>query len=65
MFFIPGVIIPDLSYKTLMDNIKNMSRPTQSVAVKGVLLCNGIPVSNVLVKLYDHDSEFFKHGYQT
>uniref|UniRef100_A0A914DZQ0 Transthyretin-like protein 5 n=1 Tax=Acrobeloides nanus TaxID=290746 RepID=A0A914DZQ0_9BILA len=31
-------------------------RPTQSVGVRGTLLCNGRPESNVLVKLYDHDT---------
>lgn len=35
-----------------------MSRPSQAVAVSGQLLCNGEPMPNVLIKLYDHDSKF-------
>ncbi|KAI1705498.1 transthyretin-like family domain-containing protein [Ditylenchus destructor] len=31
-------------------------RPAQSVAVRGKLTCNGRPASDVLVKLYDHDT---------
>ena len=33
-------------------------RPDQSIGVRGMLKCNGRPASNVLVKLYDHDSKF-------
>ncbi|KAI1732591.1 transthyretin-like family domain-containing protein [Ditylenchus destructor] len=31
-------------------------RPAQSIGVSGKLLCKGSPASNVLVKLYDHDT---------
>lgn len=37
-------------------------RPAQSVGVRGNLKCNGMPASGVLVKLYDHDSEFISLG---
>ena len=33
-------------------------RPAQSVGVRGQLKCNGMPAGGILVKLYDHDSEF-------
>lgn len=32
---------------------------TQSVAIKGVLRCHDKPATNVKVKLYDTDSEFY------
>uniref|UniRef100_A0A914EP52 Transthyretin-like family protein n=1 Tax=Acrobeloides nanus TaxID=290746 RepID=A0A914EP52_9BILA len=31
-------------------------RPSQAIGVRGQLLCNGLPASDVLVKLYDHDT---------
>uniref|UniRef100_A0A914CX88 Uncharacterized protein n=1 Tax=Acrobeloides nanus TaxID=290746 RepID=A0A914CX88_9BILA len=31
-------------------------RPAQAIGVRGILLCNGRPESDVLVKLYDHDT---------
>lgn len=34
-------------------------RKKQSVAVKGILLCNGQPMENVKVKLYDVDRMIF------
>jgi hypothetical protein len=33
-------------------------RPDQTLGAKGVLKCNGKPASGVLVKMFDHDSEF-------
>jgi hypothetical protein len=37
-------------------------RPDQSIGVRGILKCNNRPAANVLVKLYDHDSEFMYIG---
>uniref|UniRef100_A0A914DNH6 Uncharacterized protein n=1 Tax=Acrobeloides nanus TaxID=290746 RepID=A0A914DNH6_9BILA len=37
--------------------LANLSvRPDQSVGVRGTLHCKGKPASNILVKIYDHDT---------
>jgi hypothetical protein len=46
-----------ISFSFIFISIEALSiRPDQSIGVSGTLLCNKKPASNVLVKLYDHDS---------
>nr|CDJ87829.1 unnamed protein product [Haemonchus contortus] len=53
------ILFAFLAFVPLTDGLFGIGR-TQSVAVTGRLLCNGVPASNVKVKLYEKELTFDK-----